>query len=750
MTPTPRLLRLPLALNHYPHSALYHPTPLRLTSTLINSRLHAKEQREEFFANLDLNTSNPSKLFRTIQKHNGLTPEPTRILHHQGMTYTNEHVLEGWEKYFAALSANDDVGEFDDNFKAEIHQEFTQLLAHPPENEVIFTEEEVAEVVESLPMHKAAGPDEIDTEHLIYGGKLLVKHLTIILNAIVATGHIPPSFTHGLVLPIPKGHNKDLSNPSNYRGISLLSNISKVLERLVLLHLQALDPPLSLNPLQGGFRPQLSCLHSAFILQETIQHLREHGKKAFVAFLDVRKAFDTVWHEGLLVKLHRRGIHGRLWHLIQAWYAQSTAAVQWDSHQSSHFPVLQGVRQGAILSPLLYCIFVDELLDNLHASGHGAKVGEVYCGAPMYADDVALIAESPDELQAMLNIVSSYATRWRYQLNPEKSAVMVFGESSRSRSTGRLNRKWYLCNSLIHETDHQHHLGILRSVLNSTIQRTNERCSAARSAFFALNAVGSRFGCLHPITTHRIYSTLCLPILLYSAELWALPKTELQIMERVHRKILRTAQGLPTRCPNAAIYSLIGSRSIASHIQQRQLSFISSIACLDDDALPKRLLQIRLSTPSVKGLIPTYRHLLDDLRLPSIDELLNQPPNRKSWKKSTRKLLSYRSYLSLMEDCVDLHIGACSIPIGRPARHWSVTLGDVKATRRSNFRIRLLTGCDGLEQDASRFRYRTQSRLPGDPTCKLCGSGPENAEHFILYCQSLDTTRRLALESAPP
>ena len=148
-------------------------------------RLHAKEQREEFFANLDLNTSNPSKLFRIIQKHNGLTPEPTRILNHQGMAYTNEHVLEGWEKYFAALSAND-VGEYDDNFKAEIHQEFTQLLAHPPENEVIFTEEEVAEVVESLPRHKAAGPDEIDPEHLIYGGKLLVKHLTIILNAIVA------------------------------------------------------------------------------------------------------------------------------------------------------------------------------------------------------------------------------------------------------------------------------------------------------------------------------------------------------------------------------------------------------------------------------------------------------------------------------------------------------------------------------------------------------------------------------------
>ena len=68
----------------------------------------------------------------------------------------------------------------------------------------------------------------------------------------------------------------------------------------------------------------------------------------------------------------------------------------------------------------------------------------MYCGAPMYADDLALIAESPDELQAMLNIVSSYALRWRYQLNPEKSTIMVFGESNRTRTSARLQRKWYL------------------------------------------------------------------------------------------------------------------------------------------------------------------------------------------------------------------------------------------------------------------------------------------------------------------
>ena len=119
------------------------------------------------------------------------------------MDFTDEHVLKGWEKYFAALSANADL-EYDESFKDRIHQEYTQLLAHPPEDEITFTEEEVAEVIESFPTHKAPGPDEIDPEHLLYGGKQLVKHLTVLLNAIVASAHIPPSFTHGLVIPIPK------------------------------------------------------------------------------------------------------------------------------------------------------------------------------------------------------------------------------------------------------------------------------------------------------------------------------------------------------------------------------------------------------------------------------------------------------------------------------------------------------------------------------------------------------------------
>ena len=271
---------------------------------------------------------------------------------------------------------------------------------------------------------------------------------------------------------------------------------------------------------------------------------------------------------------------------------------------SSEFPILQGVRQGAILSPLLYSIFVDELLDHLQASSASVSVNSVNCAAPMFADDLALVAASGERLQTLLDICSSYASKWRYQFNSSKSGVMVFGESSRSRSALRNSRSWILGSSSISEVDNYHHLGILRSLSNSSRPKIAERCSAGRSAFFSLNSLGSRFGCLHPITSFRLYSSLSLPILIYGSELWNLSKSDLLLISRVHRKILRTIQGLPTRCSSNALTALIGSCDISHLIQIRQLSFINSLTNMSQSDLPRQVLLARLESPSLSGAIP--------------------------------------------------------------------------------------------------------------------------------------------------
>ena len=127
-----------------------------------------------------------------------------------------------------------------------------------------------------------------------------------------------------------------------------------------------------------------------------------------------------------------------IWHLLHTWYKKSSCFIAWNNATSASFPIRQGVRQGAIFSPLLYSIFVDKLLDLLSTSGLGVRVNSIYIGAPMYADDLALIAECPQEFQAMLNIVHSHAGKWRYNLNASKSFIMVFGESPPFKKSSKI------------------------------------------------------------------------------------------------------------------------------------------------------------------------------------------------------------------------------------------------------------------------------------------------------------------------
>ena len=197
--------------------------------------------------------------------------------------------------------------------------------------------------------------------------------------------------------------------------------IGKVFEK-VLLH-RVSDQQDQLNPLQGGFRPGFSCLH---FLQEAISFVRERKKKVFVAFLDVKKAFDTVWHDSLMFKLALHKFPMYIWHILINWYSSSTSAVLWNSCISHSFRIRQGVRQSAILSPLLYSSFVDGLLDQLSAPGHGVYIDDVFCRAPMYADDLALVSDSAEDLQDMLDITSNYARLWHYQFNASKSAFNLW------------------------------------------------------------------------------------------------------------------------------------------------------------------------------------------------------------------------------------------------------------------------------------------------------------------------------------
>ena len=179
-----------------------------------------------------------------MRRAHGGAAEPTTVLTVGGHSFEGNMIPEAWADYFADLASPPNLVH-DPEFSRSIEQQFHAICSLPMGEFVLFSEEEVAEVLNSLKRNKAAGPDELDPEHLRFGGEQLVKVLTLLFSAMVLAGYIPSSFRHGLVIPIPKGHNKDLTNPSNYRGIMILSNVSKLLEKLVIWRISELTlPPL--------------------------------------------------------------------------------------------------------------------------------------------------------------------------------------------------------------------------------------------------------------------------------------------------------------------------------------------------------------------------------------------------------------------------------------------------------------------------------------------------------------------------
>ena len=257
----------------------------------------------------------------------------------------------------------------------------------------------------------------------------------------------------------------------------------------------------------------------------------------------------------------------------------------------------------------------------------------------------------------MLDIVTTYADKWQYQLNANKSSIMVLGESAKTKLSARSSRKWYIGQKEVSETDEQHHLGILRTVITTTIHRTSERCTSARSSFFALISIGSRSGCLHLLT-------LAVPT---SHSFFMVPRSG-------------PFQRLSSTCWSGSI----GKSFVLSRVSLRIATHHPLTPCL---GVAKKLLIKRIQDPMAKGLIPDLQVMLDHLNLPSISTLLDKPIKPAPWKRSIKKQLGVRAYLQFLEDCQDSFISECDIKIGRPLPHWSVMVGDVQRTRATNFRI---------------------------------------------------------------
>ena len=298
------------------------------------------------------------------------------------------------------------------------------------------TIENVLDAAHSLKMGKSIDDDGISAEHIMFAPYSFFIELQKLFMSMLTHSFVPKQFLRGTIVPIIKDQQGDRSDLSNYRGITISPIISKffehVLKHIFYEHLQSC-------PWQFGFKRKNSTTNALYCLKQTVDYYINHGSRVFCAFLDASKAFDRLVHSGLFLKMINNGVPKIFIDLIMNWYSHLECRVRWNCEFSSWFHVKAGVRQGGVLSPSFYCMYVDELVSILRSLKVGCHVKSVFMAALLYADDVAILSPSLKGLQQLLNACSDYCREWDICLNAKKSKLLYFGKPCGNIHQLRLN-----------------------------------------------------------------------------------------------------------------------------------------------------------------------------------------------------------------------------------------------------------------------------------------------------------------------
>lgn len=287
--------------------------------------------------------------------------------------------------------------------------------------------EEITKILCSLKVKKAAGPDSIPNGALraLCSCRRFVALLCSIFNQCLSLSYFPPEWKKAEILPIPKSSPAS-SNPSDYRPISLLSTLSKVFERIILDRLNAFEAENSITiQQQFGFKPKHSTVQQIMRITESVTMGFNKNRSTGMVLLDLRKAYDSVWIDGLVFKLMKFKYPIYLVKLVSSFLNGRSAHVRVGEVKSSEFLIPAGVPQGSIIAPHLFNVFINDIPI--------PKKGKL----ALFADDTAFIVDSSWKnlayikkhlLDALISF-HSFFLEWKIFLNNSKTEFIMFSKS---------------------------------------------------------------------------------------------------------------------------------------------------------------------------------------------------------------------------------------------------------------------------------------------------------------------------------
>jgi hypothetical protein len=469
------------------------------------------------------------------------------------------------------------------------HDELSQNEEHVLNAPI--TKEEVSAAIKNLHSHKAGGLDGVVPEMLKRGGDEVICFLTKLFNKVFDSGIYPSDWAKAIVVPIFK--KGDAHQPDNYRGISLINTACKCFTSILNKRLYSwLEENKMIVENQAGFRKKYSTTDHIFTLYSAIQKcLNKKGQKVYVAFVDFRKAFDSVSHEMLFKTIEDRGIKGKFYVTVRSMYESLMACIRIKNDLSEFFDCPVGVRQGCVLSPTLFSLFINQLATHINVSGvHGIQLlpNLLDLFILLFADDIALISLTPGGLQIQLDILKQCCDRLKLMVNKEKTKIMVF------RKGGFLgqNEQWNYDSERLEVVNKYLYLGFTFTTMLSFNIGTSHLLIKAKRALVGLSKAFQTCKGMSQSTYFRIFDAKIQSILLYSSEIWGYQR--LENIEKVHLLACKRFLGVPLKTPNKMVYGELGRYPLYVMSTIRCITYWFKILQMSDNRMPKQAYNMML------------------------------------------------------------------------------------------------------------------------------------------------------------
>lgn len=416
---------------------------------------------------------------------------------------------------------------------------------------------EVKNAIRNTKSKKAPGQDGIQNIVLKNLPHKAIVYLTYIFNASFKLSYFSTAWKNAEVLAFPKP-NKDKKFPQNYRPISLLSTISKIYEKIILNRLQKFEKEAgNLIDEQLGFREGKFTVQQLARITNQISNGFNENKSTAMLLLDIEKAFDTVWHQGLIYKLNSYNIPKYIIKIIISYLENRTFSIKVNNSLSQTQIVVAGVPQGSILGPILFLYFINDIPKSKNTN------------LALFADDTAIIAQSWRKEQAIkylqdhIEKLENYYETWKIKINVTKTELVIFSKKEKKKQHFTL----HMNDTPIQSKKEAKYLGVILDQnldFNSHIKNAKKKGYAAMSLLYNLLNRNSKVSTKNKLL---LYKMIIRPLITYGTPVWSnCSKKNLKILETIQNKIIRMIGRAEQRETNEKIRLKLNIKSLEEQI----------------------------------------------------------------------------------------------------------------------------------------------------------------------------------------